>query len=311
MSVENQVENIHLTATIRGGEPTPGFEAGSRSTARRAGFRQLGIVSVASGVIAALLIILGLIGPWLTPHTISETVGPSFQKPSGDAWLGTDFLGRDVLSRVLAGGRNLVWLAFMATGVVTIVGAIVGLIAGYSKGIVGALLMRLCDILLILPAILILLVLATGYGGGNGVLIVSLVLSASPFLARVTRAATLEVVGRGYVEAAVARGERTWWVLARELLPNVSSVIVAYVGLLFVGAVYLSAAASFLGISARPPAADWGRMIQENMAGAQLEPWGVAVPAALLVVLAVTVNLFADGLQRRFASGSVLRGREE
>jgi peptide/nickel transport system permease protein len=163
---------------------------------------------------------------------------------------------------------------------------------------------------LILPAILILLVLATGYGGGNEVLIIALVLTASPFLARVTRAATLEVVGRGYVEAAVARGERTSWILFREVLPNISSVVLAYGGLLFVGAVYMTAAASFLGIAGQPPAPDWGRMIQENRPGVELSPWGVAAPALLLVLLAVTVNLFADGLQRRFASGSVMRGGE-
>src|SRR5262249_29941716 len=150
-----------------------------------------------------------------------------------------------------------------------------GLIAGFSKTALGGLIMRVCDALLILPPLLILLVLATGYGGGNEVLLIAILVTASPFLARVTRAATLQIVGRGYVEAAVARGQRTWWILAREVAPNISGVLLASSGLLFVGAVYLSAAASFLGVSAPPPAADWGRMIQENMGGAELSPWGV------------------------------------
>jgi peptide/nickel transport system permease protein len=308
MSTEERVEDLHAAAAVRSGEPLLELEAApGRPPAAR--WRQVGVVPTAGGVVAATIVVLALIGPWLTPHTISEIVGAPFEGPNGQARLGTDFLGRDLLSRVLAGGRSLVVLAFLSTAAVTVVGAAFGLVAGFSKGVLGGLIMRLCDVLLILPGILILLVLATGYGGGNNVLVVSIVISASPFLARITRAATLQVVGRGFVEAAVARGERTWWVLAREVLPNISSVILAYSGLLFVGAVYLTAAASFLGISAPPPAADWGRMIQENMTGVELQPWGVAVPAALLVLLAVSVNLLADGLQRRFASGSVLRGR--
>jgi peptide/nickel transport system permease protein len=306
VTVEDRFEDLHAAAAVRGGEPPVSFGA-----ERQPRQRSLGVIPTASAVLATAIVLLALIGPWLTPHTIAEAVGLPFQHPSGKARLGTDFLGRDVLSRVLAGGRGLVLLAFVATAIVTAVGVAVGLVAGFSKGRLGALIMRLCDVLLILPAILILLVLATGYGGGGKVLVAALVLSASPFVARVTRAATLQIVGRGFVEAAIARGERAPWILMREILPNISSVILAHAGLLFVGAVYLTAAASFLGISATPPAADWGRMISENMSGVELQPWGVAVPAALLVLLAVTVNLFADGLQRRFAGGGVLRGEVE
>jgi peptide/nickel transport system permease protein len=295
------VEEAHVATIARGAEPPRDLTPSTRSSVKL----WIGVVPAISGIVGAVLVLLALIGPWLAPHSIAAPVGPPFSPPSGAAPLGTDFLGRDVLSRVLSGGRSLVVLAFLATVLVTFVGAAVGLIAGFSKTILGAVIMRICDTLLILPPILILLVLATGYGGGNKVLLVAILVTASPFLARVTRAATLQIVGRGYVEAAVTRGERTWWILAREVAPNISGVLLAYTGLLFVSAVYLSAAASFLGVSAPPPAADWGRMIQEDMGGAALNAWAVASPATMLVVLAVSVNLFADGVQRRFASGNV------
>lgn len=306
-----RADDLHAATAMRGGEPPIDLDAEELAYARRPAAPGLGVVAIVSAVVASAIVVLALIGPWLAPHTISETIGLPFDGPRRSTPLGTDFLGRDLLSRVLAGGRGLVVFAFLATAAVTVVGATVGLVAGFSKGLLGAVLMRVADVLLILPGLLILLVLATGYGGGNEVLLASILLSASPFLARVTRAATLQVVGRGFVEAAIARGERSWWILAREIAPNISGVLLAYSGLLFVGAVYLTAAAAFLGISAPPPAANWGRMIQENMVGVELEPWGVAVPAALLVVLAVSVNLFADSLQRRFASGGRLRGPDE
>ena len=293
-------------ATVARGVEPPGNLTPSARSSMRFG---VGVVPAISGVVGAVVVLVALIGPWLAPHAIAAPVEAPFSSPSGVVPLGTDFLGRDVLSRVLSGGRALVVLAFVATALVTFVGAAVGLIAGFSKTILGAVIMRICDTLLILPPILILLVLATGYGGGNNVLLIAILVTAAPFLARVTRAATLQIVNRAYVEAAVARGERTWWILAREVAPNISGVLLAYSGLLFVSAVYLSAAASFLGVSAPPPAADWGRMIQENMGGADLNAWAVASPAAMLVVLAVSVNLFADGLQRRFASGNARKRR--
>ena len=310
MTVDKELEDLHLAAAVanRDAEPLhelvgtdPGVEVGAR--------RAFGALTIASGVVATLIILLALVGPWLTPHTISEVVGLPFESPSPDARMGTDFLGRDVFSRVLAGGRSLIVLAFLATAAVTVIGVTAGIVAGFRKGFLGGLLMRLCDVLLILPPILILLVLAGGYGGSNAILVGALVLSTAPFVARVTRAATFQVVGRGFVEAAVARGERAWWVLGREVLPNITGVILAQAGLVFVGAVYLTAAASFLGISGQPPASDWGRMIQENMPGVELQPWGVAAPATVLVLLAVSVNLFADGMQRRFSGIGPVRRR--
>jgi peptide/nickel transport system permease protein len=276
-------------------------------SSRFSNVRSLGPVALAAGIVSAAIVLLALIGPWLSPHTIAEPIGPSYQSPISAAPLGTDSLGRDILSRVLAGGRGLILVSVAATCVATILGAAAGLVAGFSRGFAGWALMRMADILLILPAILVLLVLGTSFGGGALVLMVVVVVTEAPRLVRITRAATLEIVGRGYVEAAIARGERAPYVLFREVLPNISGPLLAYVGLLFAHAIYLTAAASFLGIGKPPPAADWGKMIQENFQGLEFNPWGVFVPAALLVLLAVGVNLVADAYQKRFASGRSIR----
>lgn len=264
--------------------------------------RGIGAVATVAGCLAAATIVLGLIGPWLAPHSVGDLIGAPFSPPSGKSLLGTDYLGRDVLSRVLGGGRGLILVAIAGTIAATVVGATVGLAAGFFGGKVDSAVMRLSDVLLVLPSVLVLLVLATIYRGGALVLIAVVVLTHSPLLARVTRASTLEVVHRPFVEAAVARGESVTYTVFREILPNVRSSALAMSGLIFVGAVYISAAAGFLGISDAPPAADWGRMIQENFDGAQAQPWSVVVPAILLVALAASMNIFADGVQRRFGS---------
>lgn len=271
------------------------------------GIRDFDAITLSAGAVGALLVLLALVGPWLAPHPIGEIVGRSYLGPSASAPLGTDFLGRDVLSRVLSGGRTLVLVSVAATAAATIVGAALGLLAAFLRGFVDNTIMRGVDVLLTVPHILVLLVLAAAYGGGPLILVIVVMLTQAPLLVRIIRADTLQIVHRPFVEAAVARGERTRYILFKELLPNVRGTALAFSGLLFVSAVYISASASFLGIGAAPPASDWGRMIQENFDGAQSQPWGVIVPALLLVVLAAAVNVAADGIQRRYTGGAKRR----
>lgn len=284
-----------------------GQRSGVRSVVES--FRGFDAITVSAGVVGACLILVALAGPWLVPHSIGEIVGKPYLGPSGSAPLGTDFLGRDVLSRVLAGGRTLVWVSVAATAAATVAGTALGLVAAFLRGVVDDAIMRAVDVLLTVPHILVLLVLAAAYGGGPVVLVIVVMLTQAPLLVRIIRADTLQIVHRPFIEAAVARGERTWYILFKELLPNIRGTALAFSGLLFVSAVYISAAASFLGIGAPPPASDWGRMIQENFGGAQSQPWAVVVPAVLLVVLAATMNVAADGVQRRFLTGGTRRRR--
>ena len=250
--------------------------------------------------LAGSLFLLALIaiGPFFAPHDPAGIVGIPLQRPSGAFLLGTDGLGRDVLSRVLWGGRSIVGLAALATALAYAIGGAIGLLAGYTRSIVDPLLMRAMDVLLAVPPLLFLLVLATGAGRSIPVLVLGIATVHVPSIARIVRAATQEVSTRGYVEAAVTRGEHTPAILGREILPNVLGTMLADAGIRLTASILLLASVNFLGLGLQPPAADWALMISENRGGISLQPWAVAAPALLIAFLTISVNLVADAVAR-------------
>ena len=265
---------------------------------RRMAFRAGGVVAVLPGIVALLI---AVVGPMLAPHTISEPIGLPWTGPEAGAPLGTDFLGRDALSRVLHGGVTVVVLPLIATAISVTLGAVIGIVAGSVHTWVDGLLMRSMDTILAVPAILVILVLVTGFGGGSAVLVIAIVLISGPFTARLARSIAIDVSHKGYVEAAVARGENTPSVLYREILPNVAGPLLAQAGLVFSSSIFLVAFASFLGFGPQPPAADWALMVAENNAGISFNPWPVLVPALLIASLTISTNLVADHFARRLA----------
>jgi peptide/nickel transport system permease protein len=250
--------------------------------------------------LAATLLLLALIvvGPLVAPHDPAAIVGIPLQRPGSGFLLGTDGLGRDVLSRVLWGGRSIIGLSVLATGLAYLVGLAIGLVAGYTRSLVDPVLMRAMDVLLAVPPLLFLLVLATGAGHSVVVLVLGVATVHVPSIARIVRAATQSVVVRGYVEAAVARGERTHSILAREILPNVLGTVLADAGIRLTGSILILASVNFLGLGLQPPRADWALMISENRGGITLQPWAVAAPALLIAFLTIAVNLVADAIAR-------------
>ena len=265
----------------------------------------------AVGLVLLLLVVgIALLGPFLAPHALDEPVGLPFQGPSTHALLGTDFLGRDVLSRVLWGGRSVLLLAGVATVLAYAGGLVVGMVAGYTRSIFDPLMMRSADVLLSFPALLFLLVLVTGAGTSTTVVVVGVAVIQMPLIARIIRSATLAQSVRGYVEAAVARGERTPSILRRELLPNILSPIMADIGLRFTYSIILVASVNFLGLGLQPPAADWALMISENRSGLALSPWAVLAPAVMLALLTISVNMVGDAVARtQEVSASVIGAR--
>ena len=260
-------------------------------------------------VLGVLILAVALFGPLLAPHGIATPIGPPGQPPSAAAPLGTDFLGRDVLSRLLHGGISVVWIGTVATTLAYLAGLAVGLVAGYSRGLIDPVLMRGVDVLLAFPALLVLLLLVSGLGPHIAVLILGVVLVQLPGIARLIRTATLEASTRGYVEAAVARGERTVSVLGRDIVPNIAPVILADFGIRFGYSIILVASMNYLGLGLAPPAADWGLMISENRAFIGLNIWSVLAPAIMLALLTISVNLVADAYVRTSGHSSVARGR--
>jgi peptide/nickel transport system permease protein len=245
-----------------------------------------------------LILLLAFLGPMFAPHSYTVPIGAPGQPPSAAAPLGTDVIGRDVLSRFLDGGRSVVELALLATLGIYAIGISVGLVAGYSRSLVDPILMRGVDLVLSMPAMLLLLLLVTGLGSGAPVSLLGVVLVLFPGVARIVRASTLQVSVRGYVEAAVARGERTSAVLTREVLPNIVSPIMADLGIRFSAAIIFLASLNYLGLGLQPPAADWALMISENRQIATTNIWAVLAPMIPLALLTIGVNLVADSYAR-------------
>ncbi|MEV5727929.1 ABC transporter permease subunit [Streptomyces pharetrae] len=245
---------------------------------------------------AVLLVTLALCGPWLAPHAIDAPVAAPYAEPGADAVLGGDQLGRDVLSRLLTGGRELVVSSLLVAVLVTVVAAVLGAV-GAVRPLIGRIVERVADLLMLLPAVLgILLVTLSWPGGGRLAVIAAAVALGVPYAVRLVAGAAAPVAATGYVEAAVAGGERLWHLVRREILPNLRATLLALFGLRFVAAVYLVATAGFLQVGPQPPAADWALMIRENSAGILLNPWAVVAPSAAIGLLALSVNLAAAAL---------------
>jgi peptide/nickel transport system permease protein len=262
---------------------------------------------IAGVTITALVVAIALFGKYLAPHDPTAPIGLPLAGSSGTAPLGTDVLGRDVLSRLLYGGRSVIGLAAAATLLAYAIGLTIGLVAGYSRSLVDPLLMRTVDVLLAFPPLLFLLVLITGAGTGVGVLIVGVAAIQAPGVSRIVRTATLEVSVRGYVEAAVARGERTFAVLAREVLPNILAPVLVDAGLRFTYSILIIASVNFLGLGLQPPSSDWALMISDNRQYISLNPWSVLAPALMIGMLTVGVNLTGDAVARSLGRSYVPR----
>jgi ABC-type dipeptide/oligopeptide/nickel transport system permease subunit len=236
-------------------------------------------------IIGAFMTAVALLGALVAPYDPAALTGLSFSPPSADHLFGTDSLGRDVLSRVLAGGRTAVLLAVTSILVAEAIGCTIGLVAGYRRGFVDSVLMRANDVLLAFPALLLVLVLAAGLGPGVTVLVVGVAVVNIPGIARLTRASTLGVVTAGYV--------------------NIGPTIVADAGVRFAGAFLIIAGLNFIGIGVQPPAADWATMIAENRSYITLQPWTVVAPTACIALFAISVNIVGEAFARRRSRGAV------
>ena len=243
-------------------------------------------------------LLIAILGPFVAPHGPNSYTGASFLGSTTGHLFGTDADGRDVLSRVLWGGRSIIGLATAATVLAYVIGGSIGLLAGYRGGFLDGALMRAMDVLLAFPTLLFVLLLAAGIGAGATTIVIGVAALNVPGVARIVRAATLDISVRGYVEAAVARGERTSAILRREILPNIATVVAADGGVRFTGSFLAIAGLNFLGIGIQPPAADWATMVAENRSYISLQPWAVAAPALCIAIFTITVNLGADALVR-------------
>ncbi|SDD62258.1 ABC transporter permease [Actinokineospora iranica] len=259
--------------------------------------RLVGILFLLPGLAVAALAIAG---PWLTSADPSLIVAPPYTEAGGGLPLGADATGRDVWVRMLTGGRPLIVIPVVATVLTAVLGTALGAAAGYLGGWFDAVVSRFDALFLAFPPILAMLILLNGWGYSTATLIAAVVITGVPFVSRVARAATVQIVHSGFVDAAVALGDSSFSILLREILPNIVRPILADAGTRLAIAITLTASAGFLGFG--PDAPNWGAMISENMEGITLTPWGVVAPAIGLAVLAVSTNLALDRLAGKIGS---------
>lgn len=250
-------------------------------------------------VIVLFWVVMALGWRWLTPQSpFANDPSAILQGPSGAHWLGTDDVGRDVLSRVLAGAAPVLSIAPVATGAALILGTLMGLAAGYYRGVVDEFLMRIVDVMLALPSLIIAVLVLGLVGTSIFNVIVLIAIFFAPMIARTVRSAVLAEREREYVGAARMRGERGLYTTIVEILPNVTAPIIVEGTVRLGYAVFTAATLSFLGLGLQPPSPDWGRTIADERIYVQSSAWTVLAPAVALATLVVGVNLLADGLRK-------------
>lgn len=246
--------------------------------------------------ITVLIVLLAVFGPLLAPHSPTQLVGPPFAGPSSSSPLGTDYVGEDVLSRVLNGGRFVLWMAVAAGLIGTIGGTTLGITAGYGRKWVDEAIMRSLDVLLAIPVIVFALLFISMLGSSPLLIVVLVGISWMPTVARTVRAATLEIGRREFIEAAEVVGTPRRQILAYDILPNLMTIILVELGLRIAWSISLVSAISFLGFGISPPHSDWGLMINENSIGLAIQPWAVVAPVVCIALFSIGVSLLADGL---------------
>jgi peptide/nickel transport system permease protein len=268
------------------------------STLGAAAKTRRGIVGL---VLTLFVVLIAAIGPLVAPYSSTNFVTSSFATPTGQFLLGGDDLGRDVLSRVLDGGWQLLLMAVTATAFGIIVGAAAGMSAAYLRGRSGrsdGLIMRTVDVILAFPQLVFALLLVSIIGPKLWLIVIAVGLSHAPAVARVLRSATLDISERDYVKSAELQGVRPARIMGREILPNLISPLMVETGLRLTYSIVIMAGLSFLGFGQQPPAPNWGTMINENRIGLTVNPWAVIVPAALIAVLTIGTNTFTDAIAR-------------
>lgn len=247
------------------------------------------------GLLVIVLYTLGaLFAPWLTPYGESQVVAQAFEPWGSQFLLGTDNLGRDMLTRLLYGGRNTIGIVALATCLAFLLGGAAGLLAAARGGWVDQVLSRVVDVLMAIPQLIFALMLLTLFGTSIPTLIIIIAVLDSTRVFRLTRAVASNVAVMDFVEVARLRGEGNGWIMFREILPNIMAPLVAEFGLRFCFTFLFISALSFLGLGIQPPTADWGSMVRDNATLISYGDITPLLPAAAIAVLTIGVNFVVD-----------------
>ncbi|WP_320130869.1 ABC transporter permease [uncultured Sphaerochaeta sp.] len=244
-----------------------------------------------------LWIILAIIGPSILPFTFTQmdTANQMVSPGTAGHLLGTDNLGRDILSRVVYGSRSILTVALMTALISTVVGVILGFFAGYFGGKLDFMFLRIMDILMAIPP-LVLAMVVLGILGGSSIISLTLIVSLAfiPATARVSRGVLLTEKSHEYVSAARIRGENHFYIMFVEILPNTTGPIIVEATARFAYSIMMVASLGFLGVGLQPPTPDWGMMVIENKAIISQAPWAVLSPALAIASLVIAISIFSD-----------------
>jgi ABC-type dipeptide/oligopeptide/nickel transport system permease subunit len=260
--------------------------------------------AVAGLIIITVFVLCALLAPYISPHnpveaSLYEQIKPPYWFEAGttEYLLGTDDLGRDILSRIIYGARVSLIVAVVSVGIAFVCGSLLGAIAGYYKGTVDNIIMRIMDILLAFPHILMAIVVVAYLGPGLRNAMIAIGIIYIPRYARILRASVLEELEKDYVTASRASGSRDWRIIFVSILPNCLAPLIVQTTLGFASAILDAAALSFLGLGAQPPTPEWGAMIASGRSLILRAWWVMTFPGIAILLAVLGFNLFGDGLR--------------
>ena len=256
-------------------------------------------VAMGAGLVLLLLICLALFGPWLAPADPYQASMLKRLKPIGTEGmpLGSDELGRDMLSRLMVGARLSLFIGITPVIFAFIIGTTIGIVAGYAGGIVNTAIMRTVDVFYAFPSVLLAIALSGVLGAGIFNSLISLTIVFIPQIARVAESVTTQVRGRDYVEAARASGANAFTIVRVHVLGNVLGPIFVYATSLIAVSMILASGLSFLGLGVKPPEPEWGLMLNTLRTAIYVQPWVAALPGVMIFITSISVNLLSDGLR--------------
>ncbi|WP_214410973.1 ABC transporter permease [Sphaerisporangium fuscum] len=273
-----------------------------RTPLRRLGDLARADVLAAAGLVILLLIVLAaLLAPWIAPYPddggAATHPADALLPPGAAHWFGTDQVGRDVLSRVLYGARTSLFIAVAVLAVAAVVGVALGVVAGYAGGWVRDVIMRVTDVFLAFPALLLSLALAVVLQPSVTTVIVAIAVTWWPWYARLTASVAASVAGRGYIDAARCLGVPAPLIVVRHVLPNSLTPVLVQLSLDGGGVILTAAALSYLGLGAHEPTAEWGLMVEQGQTLFTTDWWVVTFPGLAILVTAFAFNVLGEGLR--------------
>jgi peptide/nickel transport system permease protein len=286
--------------------PAPVQSVSAAPARRRAGMFGLGLPGTLGLLVILIWLLIALAAPWWISAGAQDIGGlPVFAPAQTGHWLGADYLGRDMLARVLLGARYTVVVALVAAVVASAIGSVFALLAAVSGGWLDAVLSRGMDTLVSIPSKLFALIMVAAFGTSVPLLVMTAAIIYVPGAYRIARALAVNVAALDYVVVARTRGESRWYLMVHEVLPNIAAPMLVDLGLRFVYVVLLLASLSFLGLGVQPPAADWGTLVRENLGALWEGGLAVVAPALAIATLTMAVNLIVDALPGRDARKAV------